>query len=263
MLKSLFSKTIYEKRWGLFWWSFVMFTFTLLIVWLFPTFRDSFGQTLQNVPDSLKSVLGEAHDYQRLNGFLELQVFMQMVFVTFIYGIILFSGLIAGEENDGTLQSLLAQPIGRTKTYFQKLAAGAVMLGIVSLAMFVGVLIGALLIHEPLNVWRIFQATFAQWLVSMVLSLVAYTLGSAIGRRGAAGALAGVYAFMSYMLFTLAPSVKVLKVPNYFSPFHYFTNPRILDNGLQLHNIAVLMATCLALTIIGWLGFRNRDIYQR
>jgi ABC-2 type transport system permease protein len=262
MLSSIFTKTIYEKRWGIFWWSLTMFGFTLLVVLMFPTFRDTFGTALSNVPDSLKSVLGEANDYQRLNGFLELQVFMQMIFLTFIYGIILFSGLIAGAESDGTLQSLLAQPVSRSKVYFQKLAAGAAILGIVSLALFVGAWLGAALIHEHVSIWRILQATFGQWLVSMVFSLVALALGASLGKRGIAGALAGVYAFVSYLVYTLSGTVKALQVPNKLAPFKYFTEPRVLDNGLQLHNVAVLVVVCAVLTFIGWYVFARRDVYQ-
>lgn len=263
MLNTIFSKTLYEKRWGALWWSLSMFTFTLLIVLLFPTFRDSFGQALQNVPESLKAVLGEASDYQRIEGFMELQVFMQMIFLTFIYGIILFSGLIAGEENDGTLQSLLVQPVSRTKIYLHKLAAGMILLGVVSLALFLGCWLGAAVINEPTNVVRLLQATCMQWLVSLVLSLVAYCLGAILGRRGVAGALAGIYAFVSYMLFSLASTATFLKTANNFSPFHYYSNPRILDNGLSAYNITILSCACVVLIILGWLRFRQRDIYQR
>lgn len=263
MLSNIFLKTLYEKRWGLFWWSVTMFTFTILVVWLFPTFRDSFGQTLQNVPDSLKSVLGQAADYQSLNGFLQLQVFMQMIFVTFIYGIILFTGLIAGDENEGTLQTLMAQPVSRAKVYFQKLAAGGALLGVVSFVMFIGVWLGALIIHEHVDIVRVLEATFMMWLVSMVLSLVGFAIGSATGRRGAAGAIAGLYAFLAYMVFTIAGTVTFLKIPNYFSPFKYLASPRILNEGLSLSNVSLLAGVCLILVIVGWLVFEKRDIYQR
>ncbi len=263
MLNSLFTKTIYEKRWSLITWSMTMFLFTLLIVWLFPTFRDSFGQALQNVPDSLKSILGQASDYQNINGFLELQVFMQMIFLTFIYGIILLSGLIAGEESDGTLQSLMAQPISRTKAYFQKLAAGMVMIWIVSLAMFLAVWVGSLIINEPVNLWRVLQATFAQFLVALVLSLVAFLLGASTGKRGIAGALAGIYAFLSYLVYGLSNTAKFLKIPNYFSPFKYLSNPRVLDNGLKLSNVTILACACLVMILLGWFWFSKRDIFQR
>lgn len=263
MLNSVFTKTIFERRWGLFWWSFTMFAFTLFIMVLYPTFRDSFGASLQNVPESLQSVLGEAADYRRIEGFIELQVFMQMIFLTFIYGIILCSALIAGEEGDGTLQTLLAQPQSRTKVYYQKLLAAAVMLGIVSFVLFLGVWLGAALIGESVSVVGLLQATFMQWLVSMALSLLAFCFGAALGRRGVAGALAGVYAFLSYLIYTLASTATFLKTASYLSPFQYYSNPRILDAGLNFRNVFVLSVVCLALAYIGWVKFKHRDIYQR
>lgn len=263
MFSNIFSKTLYERRWGVLWWSLAMFAITVFVVWLFPTFRDSFGQALQNVPDSLKTILGNAQAYQQINGYLEIQVFMQMIFLTVIYGIILFCGLLAGDESSGTLQTLLAQPVSRAKVYFEKLAAGTVLLIIVNMAMVVGVIVGAAIIGEKISLFRVLQATFAQWLVSMVFALVGYMLGAVIGRRGAAGALAGVYAFLSYLVFTLANTARFLRWPNYLSPFRYFTNPPILDNGLQAHNLIVLFGACLILVVIGWMVFSKRDIYQR
>lgn len=263
MLRSIFSKTLFEKRWGIFWWSVAILATTLLVVVLFPTFQNAFGESLKDVPDSLKQVLGEAADYQRIEGFLELQVYMQMIFFTVIYGIILCTGLIAGDEGQGTLQTLLAQPVSRTKVYFHKLAASAVMVGLVSLALFAGVAVGALIIGEPISLSRNLQAAFAVWLVSMTYSLIAFALGAVTGSRGAAGALAGVFAFATYLISSLVQTADVLKYPNYFSPFKYFNNPRILDNGLQLGNVSVLVIASLVLIAIGWLVFRRRDIYSR
>jgi ABC-2 type transport system permease protein len=263
MFNTIFTKTLYEKRWALLWWSIAMFAFTLLIVVSFPVFKDTFGQQFQDVPDSLKAVVGEASDYQRIEGYLEIQVFMQMVFLTFIFGIILFTGLIAGEESDGTLQTLLAQPVSRTRVYVEKLLAGAVLLGGVSVAMFLGVIIGNQLINESVNLGRLVQATFGQWLVAMVFGLFGYMAGAVTGRRGIAGALAGVFAFLAYLVTPLSEQVKLLKIPNYLSPFKYFNNSRILDQGLQFNNVAVLAGACVLFIVVGWFVFRKRDVFQR
>lgn len=263
MLKSIFSKTLYEKRWAVLWWSIAMFAMTVLIVALFPVFRDSFGASLQDVPDSLKQILGDASDYQRLEGFLELQVYMQMVFLTFVYGIILFTGLLAGEEGAGTLQTLLAQPVSRSKVYFQKLLAGMVILAVLSFALFLGIVVGAASIGESIHVWRNVQATFAQWLVALVFSLVGYFVGAATGRRGIAGTVAGSYAFAAYMVSSLVQTAEGLKMLHYASPFRYFNNPRVLEHGLLLSNIVVLTIAVIVLVIAGWLRFCKRDIYQR
>lgn len=263
MLKTIFSKTLFEKRWGVLWWSLAMFLTTILIIWLYPTFRDTFGKSLESVPESMKSILGEAADYQRIEGFIELQVFMQMVFFTIIYGVILCTGLIAGEESSGTLQTLLSGPVNRTKVYLQKFLASALILWVVSFAMFVGIWLGAMTIDVTIDAWRVLQGTFALWLLTMVFSLFGYSLGAITGKRGLAGGLAGAFAFASYLISSLAGTVEGLKIANYASPFKYFSNPRILDNGLQLSNIAILTSACLVMLAIGWWVFNKRDIYQQ
>src|SRR4030095_7882711 len=219
MLSNIFLKTVYERRVAMLWWGLGLFAMTLLTVLLFPTFSKAFGESLQDVPDSLKQVLGEAHDYQRIEGFLQLQIFMQMVFLPIIYGIILCTGLIAGEEGQGTLQSLLSHPVSRTKVYLQKIAAAAVVLWVVNFAMFIAIFIGCQMIGESPDFWRVFMATNVQWLVSMVFAMVGYALGAVTGRRGIAGALAGVYVFVAYLVSSLVATVDWMKYPNYFSPF--------------------------------------------
>ena len=245
------------------WWSLAMVVTTVLIVVLFPTFKDSFGQSLQNVPESMKSILGEAADYQKIEGFIELQVLMQMVFFTIIYAVILGTGLIAGEENQGTLETLLTNPVNRTRVYFEKFAASAVILAVVSFSMFFAIWLGAEMIGESINLWRLFQATFMMWLLTMVFDVLGFALGAITGRRGVSGGVAGAYAFAAYLVTSLAAAVTVLKTINHVSPFKYFNNPRILLNGLQADNVMVLTATCVVMLVIGWAVFNKRDVFQR
>jgi ABC-2 type transport system permease protein len=263
MLSSVFSKTLFEKRWAMLWWSVAMFVTTVLIVLLFPTFRDSFGQSLQNVPDSLKSILGEASDYLHIEGYIELQVLMQMVFFTIIYAVILGTGLIAGEENQGTLETLLTNPVNRTKVYFEKFLASAVILFVVSYSMFFAVWLGAAMVGETINLLRLAQATFMMWLLTMVFCQLGFTLGAITGRRGVSGGIAGAYAFAMYLITSLVGIATVLKTINYASPFRYFNNTRILQNGLQGDNVLILTVIIAVLLVAGWVVFNKRDIFQR
>jgi ABC-2 type transport system permease protein len=263
MLKSIFSKTLYEKRWGLLWWFLAMFLMTLFVMSVFPTFKDTFGQQLNNVPDSLKNILGQASDYQRIEGFIELQVFLQMIFLTIIYGVVLFTGLLAGDEGEGTLQTLLAQPVSRSRVYWQKLAAGAILLWIVTFGLFVGVAAGAPLVHESVNWLRLLEGTGMVWLVTLVYSLLGYLIGAVTGKRGISGALAGIFAFVTYLVNSLVGAVPALKLANNFSPIKYLSNPRVMDHGLNVRNVSLMLAAALVAVVIGWWAFRKRDIYQR
>jgi ABC-2 type transport system permease protein len=263
MFKNIFVKTLYEKRWGILGWSVAMFAMTIFIVVLYPMFQDSFGAQLDQVPESMRAILGEAADYQKLSGFLELQVFAQMVFLTFIYGIIVSVALLAGEEYKGTLQTLLVQPISRTKIYWQKFLAVAVILAIVSFALFLAVVIGALIIHEPLSYWATFQATCMQWLLSIALSALAFAVGGATGSRAIAGTIAGVYTFGAYTVSALADSVESLQAINNVSLFKYIIGTKILENGIIFSNLWPIALFTLTALIAGWYIFVKRSIYQQ
>jgi ABC-2 type transport system permease protein len=263
MLRNIFLKTLYEKRWTLFAWGLAIFLLTILTMSFYPTLRDTFGESLKNVPDSAKAFLGDATAYQTIQGFTDLQVFAQMVFFTIIMGVILGTGLLAGEENEGTLQTLLSMPVSRPKVYIQKLFACMAIVAGVCMVLMLAILLGALMVGEKMPLGRTFLATMMLWLVTMVFTVLGYALGAIFSRRGLSGAAAGMLAFVTYLITALAPNVHVLKIPNYFSPFHYFNNPSILKYGLGLRDLAVLLSINVVLAVLGYVVFVKRDVYQK
>ncbi len=265
MLRNVFQKTLFEKRWSTLIWATAILLFSFLVVILFPTFRESFGEALKDTPESLKSLLGEASDYQNINGYIDIQVVNQMVFLTLIMGVILGTSLISGEESNGTLQTLLAQPIKRTRVYVQKFAALAVLLLAASSGLFIGTAAAALIVGElgSLNILRLAQATFMIWLVTFVFSALAFCIGGISGRKGLSGIIAGFAAFALYMITTLAGTAEALKTINNISPFKYFNTPSVMKNGLDPTNVLILSAIVAVLAVTGWLFFKRRDVYQK
>ncbi len=263
MLSSITLKTVFEKRWSMFAWFAGLFLTTVVIMLLFPTLRDTLGKALNEVPESMKGILGNAQTYQRVNGFIDIQVLAQMVFMTIVYGIILFTGVIAGDENEGTLQTLLANPVSRTKVYFEKLAGASLLLLIVNSSIFFGTLVGALIVSESVDVVRLALACFMLYVATLVFSVIGFSIGAITGKRGLAGALAGTLAFVSYLITNLVSSVKILKPVNRFSPYEYFNKPSILDNGVEIKDLLILVSILLVFVIIGYVFFTKRDISHK
>ncbi len=263
MLKNIFLKTLYEKRWTMFSWGLAIALMVIVTMALFPTLRDTFGESLKNVPEAARSFIGDAATYQTIEGFVDLQIFAQYIFFTIIMGIIVGTGLIAGEENDGTLQTLLSMPVSRTKVYFQKLLACATIVGVVCFVLYLSVLLGALMVGESMPLGSSFVACIMLWLVTLVFTFFGYCLGAAVSRRGISGAVAGMLAFVTYLISALAPNVKVLTIPNYFSPFKYFNNPSIMRSGLEVRDLAIILAINGVLIFIGYIVFVKRDVFQR
>ncbi len=264
MFNSILSKTLYEKRISTLVWTFAFFTSLILIVVLFPTFKDSFGQALKDVPESLQNLIGNASDYQTINGYIDVQGIGQMVFLTLILGIIIGTSLLAGEENSRTLHTLLAQPVSRTRVYIEKYIAIMIILAIACVGgIFLGIIAGAIPIGEfpNLDLKRCFEASVMTWLLTLFFATLAYTIGAITGKRGLAGIIAGFYAFATYMITTLASTATALATLDHFSPFHYFNKPSVIKTGFDLGNLAVLISVTVVLFIIGLIIFKRRNIY--
>lgn len=263
MLRTVFLKTLFEKRWMTFWWFLSTLFFVVLIVLFFPTLKDSFGAALKNVPESMQSLLGSAADYQNLAGYLTVQVFQQMIFLTVTLAVILYTGVLGGDENEGTLQTLLTHPISRSKVYWHKLLSCTLIVGIVSAGLFVGSWAGALIIKEDVNIWRLLQSTLMAAMLSIAIGLLGYAISAITGKRALAGSIAGTYAFLMYIISSLVTSAKALQPVEYFSPFHYFSHPSPLKAAFDFSDLAVLVAASIVFAVAGYLVFIKRDIYQR
>jgi ABC-2 type transport system permease protein len=208
----------------------------------------------------MKAFFGDTSTYQTLSGYVDVQVISQLVFLTLIMGILIGSGLIAGAEGEGTLQTLLAQPIKRSTIYWQSYLAMIVIMLLASLTIFIAVFASGLIINESMDWWRLAQAIFGVWLITLVFSAAAYSLGAYSGKRALSGSVVGLLAFVTYLITSLAAGVSALKTVDIFSPFHYFNTPSIIQYGLDWGNVAVLVAITILVTIIGYVRFIKRDL---
>lgn len=262
MFNNLFNKTIYEKRWMMLGWSLGVIALVMMTVTLFPTFKDSLSG-LENVPDSLKSLIGDAASYSTIKGYVNLQVFQQLPFMTIILSVILFSGILAGEEGDGTLQTQLVQPISRTSLFLQKYFAASVIVGVVTMALFFSTWLSVVLVHETIPLDSLFAATFACWVIAQVFGTLTYVLGAIFSRRGLSGALVGAFAFATYLITGLSAGVEKLRTVEKFSPFHYYNSPSILEHGIHWSHIGLLAVVMAGALVLAMFLFEKRDIYQR
>lgn len=264
MTMIIFKKNIYERRISLFLWFLSVIAFVVLTILLFPALRDSLGESLQDVPESVEKFLGNANDYQTLSGYVDLQVITQMVFLTIIMAVMLGSALIAGEEKSGVLHTQLARPITRARVYWEKVASLAVMTAIVTwIGIFVGVVVGSAVVGESVNILRLFQASGMTWLITFFFAVLAYSIGAATGKRALAGIIAGSYAFIAYMLTALSQLATSLEKLNTISVFHYFNTPSVMKTGLDIQNIIILSVLIVVSLLLGFIAFRRRDLSNR
>lgn len=264
MLKGVFLKTLYEKRWFTLGWFVGIVAMALITMVFFPYFANSgFDQVVNSMPKSLEGLLGDANAYKTVAGYVDAQIFaLRMPMLTLIMSITLFVGLSAGDEGRGTLETLLAQPVSRARAFWAKFWAGALVSAIACVGIFVGVVISFIFIDGSMSLTRLAAACFGCWLITMAFGALAFAVGTATGRKGATIALASIVAFLSYLITSLAPAVDKLSQAQKASLFYYYNNPSITQSGLQVRNVAVLAGISVVLTVVGVLIFRRRDLVR-
>ena len=264
MFSSIIAKILYQKRWMILFWSIGIIAMTVLTLSFYPSFAQNgaFDQLYKNIPKSLQGLVGDTASLKTIPGYIGQQIFaLRLPLLTLILAIVLFIGLTAGDESEGTMQTLLAQPASRSRVLLEKLLAGAVIVTIASLAIMAGVFIGLLAIHNSFSLIRLIEAAFGCWLLTMFFGVFALLIGSATGKKGIASGVASGVAFTSYLVTSLAPSVSKLEPLQKFSPFHYYLNPSIAEHGLQISNVVVLVGAIVGMVIIALIIFERRDIY--
>lgn len=262
MLRNLFLKTVYNLRWQAVGWTCaVMFVAFITMVLFTSLSQNGIEQLVGSIPESLRPLIGSVDDFTTIPGYIGQQIFgPNVIIVTVIMSILLFLGVSANEENDGRLQSLLSFPITRSSVYFQKWLAVMLIIGIVCLSIVAALWVGLLIVNETADYARILQSVLDAWIMNVAYGMVVFSVAMATGKKGLAIAIASGYAFVSFVITSLAPSVDSLDIVDKFSIFHYYNLPQIMQNGLDMGNLMVLIGIVVALTIVGWLGFLRRDV---
>jgi ABC-2 type transport system permease protein len=247
------------------WWSIGVFAMVLINMIFYPSFKDQ-AETLQksfdNLPDAAVQLFGGSTDFFSAIGFLNSQIFfLTLPLVLGILAIGLGSSLIGKDEQDLTIESLLARPVPRSKLLLAKASAGLIILTVVSLAGLVTIILTAWFVDLAVPAKLMFLANLACFLLVLSFGAVAFLLSS-IGRaRGAGIGIATFVAFGGYLISSLAGTVSWLEVPAKAFPFHYYQPEAILRQTFSWNNLYFFIGVILICAIASWFSFRRRDIY--
>ena len=263
MFRSVFTKTLYDKRWMIFGWSIGLAIMNGVNMIFYPSFANSsqYTELLNQMPPELKALVGQSLNFAKIEGYTNSQVFaLNLPLLFIILAIMYYSATLAGEEDRGTLATLLAQPISRTKVLVHKYLAGIVVLAIVSLASWLG-LIGAIAaINYDISLTYTLAATLQAATMALVFGSMAYAIGALTGRRSLAVSIPTVLAVASFFLYSLAAGVKALEPYRVLSVFYYYNKTNVLEAGPNYTTLAGFVVISAVLLAIAWLGFRKRDI---
>lgn len=264
MLKNVFLKTLRDQRHSQFFWGIGLLALALYTTLFYPMVRDmpELNRLLENAPEGMMEALlgGPILDFTTPVGYMNSQFFFMMIPLLFIvFGIGHGAGAIAGEEERGTLEFLLSNPLPRRSVVIQKFGVMVTCLLTMAVVLMLGLVIGILIVDMEISIWRLFQAALSSVALGMVFGSLALFLGCWRGSRSLSiGATSGL-AVLTYFLNSLGGLVNILRDYRFLSPFYHNLEPNPLQNGLDFH-VLVLVGLVIVFLILSMPVFERRDL---
>jgi ABC-2 type transport system permease protein len=257
--------TLWQRRWSTLWWSVGVFSFIFINMVFYPTFKDSAAaleKSFSSLPQAALQLFGGSADFFSPVGFLNSQIFFLMLpLLLTMLAVAIGASLIAREEQDMSIELLLARPLSRTKLLAAKVVAGTIALTVVALVAMITVLVSARLFElDGVPSTAIALATFNSFLLAYCTGAIAFLLASTGRARGAAIGISAFVGFGGYLIVSLSGTVEWLKGPSKAFPFNYFQSEAILRQTYHWTSALYFVAVIAVCGVLSYIVFRRRDI---
>jgi ABC-2 type transport system permease protein len=182
-----------------------------------------------------------------------------------IYAVIDGTGTLAGEEEDGKLELVVALPIPRWQIVTVKAIAHGIALFLILLLVGITTTIVFLAIEsqvETTMVWTdILWGLLYTWPIVMAVGMISLFLGTFAPTRRTAALIGAVIVIVSYFGSNLSSQVSTLGTIQPLFLFHYLDSPaRLLEIGPQASDVLFLLGVALVAFISAIVFFQMRDI---
>lgn len=267
MMRSIVTKTLYDKRWFMLGWGIAIGFMALITLTFYPSIShgDALEQLTKSLPiqlQAIKGLVGDPASFKTVPGYLSSQVFeIRIPLMMLIATVILAQGMSVAEEEKGTLRTLLATKLSRGRIIFEKWLAAAIVTGVISLILVLATYLGLFFIGEGFSQHQlIWELGLMTWLSGIAATSLVFALGFASGARSVTFSLSLVFVVGSFILTTFAKTVDWLEPYDKLSLLHYYDATDVAKVGLSTSNITVMLLIALGGLVIAAVLFRNRDV---
>lgn len=256
--------TLLQRKFSTFWWSIGILFFIFINMIFYPSFKEDAEQlqkSFENLPDSAVQFIGGSTDFFSAVGFLNSQIFfITLPLILGILAISLGSNLLAKEEQEKTIEALLARPISRSQLLTAKTIAGILILSFVTLIGLITTITSAKIVELDVSAGSISLVTLVCFLLSLSFGAIAFIFAATGRARGASIGIATTFALGGYIISSLAGTIDWLKVPSKVFPFDYYHSEAILRGTYDWANVLFFIAVTAVLGILSWIIFKKRDL---
>ena len=257
-------RALHDRRRGFVGWGIGIAAYVALIASVYPSVQNAGIQhALRDYPKELKAFFGGsgAFDLSTGAGYLNVELFSLVIPALFAIVAIGFgAAALAGEQEAGQMDLLLAYPITRGRVVIEKIATLAGMLLVLAMVATASIAITGALADLGVSIEKVAIASLGAALSALFVGLATMLTGAATGRRAVAIGVGTALFAASYLLVGLAGLVSWIEPLRVLSPLYHATGTQPIRNGLPAGNYAVLVALSIATAIGAVIVFDRHDV---
>lgn len=261
-MRTVFRYTLARFRGQIIGWGIAIFLLGLLVVSFYDVIVENqakFTELFDTYPPEMTAFFGDIAAISTPEGFLSVEYFSFMPLILGIFAVLAGSGLIASDEEKGTLDLVLAYPVSRAALFWGRMLAFCAATIVVLVIAWLGLVVASLSSSLNLSAGKLaipYLSLLAELLLFGTLALV---LSLLLPTRRMAAMAAGLALTASFFLEGLARLTDKLDQVVKVSPLHYYQSGDAIK-GIDGIWLSGLLMVAVVFAFAAWVLFERRDI---
>lgn len=241
-------------------WTISAASLALLLAFGMAVYREFDLTIYTELPEAFRSLLGIGENVDvgglAVGYFLGSFGALLLAAMALVFG----SAAIAGEERDGTMNILLANPKSRTHVLLSKALSLVVLAALTVAILWASVYLAAALLSVEIGGLEVEALAVHLYFNAVFFGMLALAIGAITGNRGTASGVSAGILVISFFAVGLLELVEGLESLRKAFPWYYFDGSDPVNNGVAWDHLAVLASASVALLVAALVGFGRRDL---
>jgi ABC-2 type transport system permease protein len=251
------------RRGAIIGWGLGLIVFTLIYLPVYPSMQEQLQSfDIENIAIYQAMGIGSMNT---LEGYASSTIVQFIPILLSIYALISGTATLAGEEDSGTLELMVAMPLARWQIVTIKAIAMIIATLLIALMAALGA-VGVFLaiegqIETTMTAMDLFWAVMSGWPLALALMMISFFLGAYLPSRRIASVVATLVFIVSYFGNSVANLTEQLEPLRPIFLFSYLNvSPQIFTEGVNWGDIAALLAVSVVFFVLALLSFQRRNI---